>query len=257
MQKKLSFMAMSVIVLLTAVNPIYAFREEIVAAWTMDEGSGKDIGDASGNGNKGEIIGGADWADGKFGKALDFDGSSGYVEIPFDESMRLINQGDFTLAAWFKPDAAPAENKEVFQQKDENGMGRTWLFIYSGSGEIRSYLGNAATMSGINVEAGEWYHTAVVVTEGGAADSVQLYVNGEIAGAPFQTSVEDSDGDYLIGCHKNITNFWDGIIDDVVLIGKALSPDEINDLMINGVVTIMAVNSSDKLATSWGNIKKN
>ena len=232
----------------------FAFMENIVAAWTFDEDSGKVASDVSGNGNDGDIIGGVKQDDGKFGKALSFDGSTGYVEVPFDASMKVLNVGDFTFTAWFMPNAIPAENKEVFQQGDNNGTGRTWLFV-SNANEIRSYLGNATTGSGIPVEAGGWYHTAVVVTEGGAADTVQIYVNGMEAGAPTTLSMEDSEGDYFIGCHKDLTNFWDGIIDDVVLFNKALAEDEINRLMNDGIKSVMAVEPIDKLAVCWGSVK--
>jgi hypothetical protein len=232
----------------------YAFRDSIVAAWTFDEGTGKDIHDVSGNGNDGELVGGAKWVDGKFGKALDFDGSTNYIEVPFDDSMKVLNQGDFTLAAWYKPDVIPKKHV-VFQQGDSGGTGRTWLFTHQDAGEIRSYLGGNTTASGINAEAGEWYHTAVVVTEGGGVDSVQLYINGEIAGAPFAIAMEDSEGNYFIGCHKDIVDLMDGIIDDLVLIKKALSEAEVKDLMNNGVTVILSVEPKGKLAVNWGNIK--
>lgn len=253
--KKITGMAAGILLLLSLIVPGYAFKENIVAAWTMDEGSGKTVHDVA-NGNDGEIKGGAKWVDGKFGKALNFDGSSGYVEIPFNESLRVINQGDFTLAAWFMPNAVPTENKEVFQQGDKNGTGRTWLFIAANVGEIRSWLGGAGTYSGVNVKAGEWYHAAVVVTEGGNTDTVQIYVNGKQSGNPLQKAMEDSEGNYFIGCHKNLTNFWDGIIDDVVLFNKALNEDEIKELMTNGVMNVLAVQPKGKLALRWGDIKR-
>ena len=231
----------------------YAFRDNIVAAWPLDEGSGNDINDASGKGNDGELKGGAEWIDGKFGAALNFDGSSNYIEIPFDESLWVINQGDFTLAIWFKPDVIFRKHC-IFQQADKNGAGRTWLFIVA-TNEIRSFLGGAATNSGINVEAEEWYHTAVVVTEGGGTDTVQLYVNGDPEGAPFQTAMNDSEGSFLIGCCKNMGDFMDGIIDDVVLISKALDEDEIEDLMTKGAMSAEAVAPAGKLTTTWGGIK--
>ena len=237
------------------ILPGYGFRDSIVAAWTLDEGSGKTIHDVV-NGNNGELKGGAKWVKGKFGEALDFDGSSGYVEIPFNESIRVINKGDFTLAAWFMSDVLPTENKEVFQQGDKNGTGRTWLFIGANVGEIRSWLGGAGTYSGVNVEEGKWYHAAVVVTEGGNTDTVQIYVNGEPAGQPLQKAMEDSEGNYFIGCHKNLTNFWDGIIDEVVLLDKALSEEELKELIESGVMGVLAVQPRDKLAVRWGDIKR-
>ena len=233
-----------------------AFRSDIVGAWSMDEGSGKIVKDISGKGNNGEIKGTANWSDGQFGKALAFDGKTGYVEIPFSESMRVLNKGDVTLAAWFKINAVPTEFKVIFQQADKNGTGRIWLYVVANTGEFRSFLGGAEVPSGFNIAAGEWYHGAVVVTEGGANDSVQIYINGEPSGAPAQKAMEDSEGNYLIGCRKSLNYFWDGIIDDVVLIKKALDKNELQDLMKNGFSSILSVESLDKMAVSWGNIKK-
>ena len=231
-----------------AVNvPAYAFRDSIVAAWTFDEGEGNDIHDSSGNGNDGVLIGGADWVDGKFGTALDFDGSTGYIEVPFDESMKVLNQGDFTLAAWFKPDVVPVKYL-ILQQGDAGGTGRSWLFIHQDAGEIRSFLGGVTTASGFNVEAGEWYHAAVVVTESGDTDTVQLYVNGKLSGDPFQAGMEDCEGMFFIGRHKNVSDFMDGVIDDVVLIKKALNEAEINDLMTKAVAGVAALEPTSKLA---------
>jgi hypothetical protein len=168
--------------------------------------------------------------------------------------MRVINEGDFTLAAWYKPDVIPKKHV-VFQQGDAGGTGRTWLFTHQDAGEIRSFLGNGTTASGINAEAGQWYHTAVVVTEGGGVDSVQLYVDGQLSGAPFEAAMEDSEGTFFIGCHKNITDLMDGIIDELVLINKALDEIEVRDLMDNGIAHILAVEPTGKLAVSWGSIK--
>ena len=157
---------------------------------------------------------------------MGFDGSSSYITVPHSESLRLLNQGDFTVAAWFKPDALPSENKEVVQQGDGTGTGRTWLFV-AGDAEIRAYLGGGTTGSGVYVEADTWYHAAAVVTELGATDSVQVYVDGQPAGAAGEFGMEDADGEYFIGCHKNVTNLWDGLIDDVRLYNRALTNDEI------------------------------
>ncbi len=254
MLKRLLFVAFGVTILFSMTGLSHAFRDDIAAAWTFDEGSGNAIHDVSGNSNDGELAGGADWVDGKFGGALHFDGSSGYIEVPFDGSMNLLNAGDFTTAAWFLLDTVPAETKIALQQGDKDGTGRTWLFVHD-TNEIRSYLGGAPTQSGIGVEAGQWSHAAVVVTEAGGTDSVQLYVNGEPAGAAGALGMEDSQGPYFIGCHKNLSGFWNGIIDEMVLITKALNEAEVKDLMDNGIGNILAVEPTDKLAVSWGSIK--
>ena len=50
----------------------------LVAEWHFDEDSGNVFGDSSGNGNDG-VIYEATWVDGKFGKALEFDGIDDYL----------------------------------------------------------------------------------------------------------------------------------------------------------------------------------
>jgi len=229
MYRRLLFLAPCVLVaglMLTSVA-----EAELVGLWRLDETSGGTASDSSGNGNDGTLNGTSQWEPlGKIGGALDLDGSTAYVTIPFSESLRVLNQGDLTVAAWFKLDEMPTQNKEVFQQGDGNGAGRTWLFV-APDAEIRSYLGNGTTGSGFYVEADTWYHAAVVVTEGGAVDSVQVYVNGEPSGAANPMSMEDSVGGYFIGCHKNLSNYWDGLIDDVRLYNHALTESELLSAM--------------------------
>lgn len=256
LRKRLIALVGTIVILATA-KPCHSFVENIVAAWTFEEGSGGIAHDVSGNRNDGEIIGGVEWDDGKFGKALHFDGSTGYVEVPFDESMRLINQGDFTLAAWFMLDTPPVdtEGMNILQQTDANGTGRVWFRVILG-GKAETYLGGGPTTS-VDLEIGiqEWYHGAVIVTEAGSPDNIQLYVNGEPTGPLGTRGVEDCEGSFRIGRHKLDRAFWDGIIDDVVMLNRALSEDELRELMDNGISGVMAVEPSVKLAVSWGSVK--
>jgi len=203
----------------------------LVAWWRLDETSGGIAHDSSGNGNDGTLVGNPQWVAGKSGGALEFNGTSDYVEVPFSESLRVLKQGDFSFAAWFRPDEIPTEFKAIFQQGDDaaGGPGRTWLLVHE-TNDIRSSLGGAATSSGVGIEAGEWYHCVAVVTEGGDTDSVQLYVNGEPAGASREDSMEDSEGVFYIGTHKALANMWYGLLDDIRIYNHALSEAEIGKL---------------------------
>ena len=227
------FIALSLSTFLLIAVPTATLGQEdpsIVAWWNFDDGPGPTAFDSSGNESHGSLVGGVQWVPMETGGAMEFDGSSGHITIPFSESLRVINQGDFTLTAWFKPDEIPTEYKVVLQQGDLNGMGRTWLLVHQ-SNEIRSSLGGSPNQSGFAIEGGIWYHAAVVVTEQGATDTIQIYVNGQPSGAPGLKGVEDSDGIFYIGCHKNLTNFWDGLIDDIRIYNRALSPDEIKAMV--------------------------
>jgi hypothetical protein len=71
--------------------------------------------------------------------------------------------------------------------------------------------------------------------------------------------VETCEGDFLIGCHKakNAINFWEGIIDDIVIVNQALSEAEISKLMNSGAMGVLPVENLGKLTTTWGDIRSN
>ncbi|MFH1718675.1 MAG: LamG domain-containing protein, partial [Planctomycetota bacterium] len=208
---------------------------ELVGWWQFEEGSGTTALDSSGYDNHGQLFDNVQWADGKIGLAMQFDGASGHIEVPFSESLRLLNQGDFTICAWCLLNTVPpSTNRMVVQQGDGNGTGRTLLFI-ANTNEIRSYAGGATTGSGVGVVAGEWIHTAVIVTEMGATDSIQLYADGAAIGAANTTlGMENSEGAYFIGSHKNLNNVWDGLLDDVRIYNHALTEEELQAAMEGG-----------------------
>jgi len=61
---------------------------DLVGWWGLDEGAGTTAYDSSGNGNDASFEGSPAWVeDGKFGKALKFDGSSDYLAAPDSESL--------------------------------------------------------------------------------------------------------------------------------------------------------------------------
>ena len=54
----------------------------LVAAYSFDEGTGATVGDSSGAGNQGTITSATWTVNGKYGRALTFDGTSSYVTVP-------------------------------------------------------------------------------------------------------------------------------------------------------------------------------
>ena len=65
------------------------------------------------------------------------------------------------------------------------------------------------------------------------------------------------EGDVAIGALTSGEWPIPGIIDEVGLFSEALSETEINDLMTNGLQSVLAVEPANKLATAWGCIKLN
>jgi hypothetical protein len=69
----------------------------LVGYWKLDEENGTIAGDSSGNSNNGTLQNGPGWVDGKYGKALSFDGTDDYVTIQDSASLRVQS---FSIAAW-------------------------------------------------------------------------------------------------------------------------------------------------------------
>ena len=113
-------------VLLSASSPELTFVRVIdgcVLALPMDEGSGDTVYDKSGNDNDGTIYGGATWTDGRFGKALDLDGTDDYVEVSSNESLNIKKKLTISMRVNFSSLAT----KMVLCAKFQSGK-YDWLF---------------------------------------------------------------------------------------------------------------------------------
>ena len=77
-----------------------AFENKLVGYWPFDEGKGSPK-DASGNENHGKIAGEPRWVDGKFGKALEFDGKDDHIVVKDHPTLDFTK--NLTIMAWFMP----------------------------------------------------------------------------------------------------------------------------------------------------------
>src|SRR5262249_10842135 len=90
----------------------------LVAAFGFDEGSGTTVADQSGRGNNGTVAS-TTWATtGKYGKALQFNGSSSLVTIPDAASLHLTS--GLTLEAWVNPSTVSSAGRDVIYKGNDN-----------------------------------------------------------------------------------------------------------------------------------------
>lgn len=207
----------------------------------FDEGSGTIAKDESGHGNDGTIYG-ATWTTGISGKALQFDGVDDYVDCgsdTFDDIGAAV-----TVEAWIKPTDANGNVFEGGQTNDYNDFFR--LGVYGGKVQFALRTGSATrydirtdnkerTGSEI-IFTGTWQHLV------GVADGVnapKIYLNGieqstiQLVSPDYTKGLRDMVGTgnkYFIGKEKtdNINRFFfSGIIDEVTIYNRALSPEEI------------------------------
>ena len=149
----------------------------LVAAYSMDQGSGTSLPDVSGTGNNGAISGATWAATGKFGSALSFNGSSNIVTVPDSASLDLTT--GMTTEAWVQPGTLAGNWRTVlFKQRTGGGMVYD-LYANGTPSENRPTaelnIGGDKTVAGTAMLAtGVWTHLAA--TYDGAV--LALYVNG-------------------------------------------------------------------------------
>ena len=129
MGKKKQTAILAGIVLLLIVAPGVALGADdpnLVASWQFDEGSGTTAFDSSGNGNDATFAGAPQWVgDGRFGKALKFDGVADYVAAPDSESLD-INGDQLSLTGWINGESWSAAN-HIVRKIADTGTGAIYF----------------------------------------------------------------------------------------------------------------------------------
>jgi len=191
--------------------------------------------------------------DGKHGMALKFDGSTGFIEVAHSDSLNV--ESAFTVEIW----AYPIDTSREQNVAEKGFWAGSWLnhiktvrgyvFAIAASGWNPIWLATSADSA---LEAEQWYHLAMTWD----GTSRRLYVNGKLDGEdePAGSLTENTEPVYIAGGRDPY--YYNGIYDEIRIWNRALSEDEINESMNMGREQIFAINPMDKLATSWGRIKK-
>jgi hypothetical protein len=237
----------------------YSFAEidldTCVAAWFFEDDSGKTVNDSSGKGNNGDVEGAPKWVDGKFGKGLDFNGAGDQVIVPDSDSLELAN---ITMAAWLYIRSYPDDARIITQEVDGDPYS-TYSLMMSGDGEtkleFRISLDNSRKRipSNADIPPEKWTHVAATYDGSKAV----IYINGEVDKEEPQSGelLTTDNPVYLGGSQFWVPRFFDGIMDEAVLFNVALSQEDIQSLMTNGLSSMLAVSSKGKLISTWAYIR--
>ncbi|MFA4881055.1 MAG: LamG domain-containing protein [Candidatus Doudnabacteria bacterium] len=221
-----------------------------VGIWLFDEGKGDIAKDSSGNGHHGEIRG-AKWVDGRFGKALEFDGKSAVV-IPHNDVFILEF---FTVTGWVKcGDHVDWQTIMTKTGADEGAQPRNYgMFVIPNHGGIHFSLSITKIDSNEKVTDEEWHF--VVMTRD-KDNMLQGYIDGikVVEGNSEKPGVNNEA--VSIGACGGGTRYWlIGSVDEVAIFNKALSEDEVNSFMNSSIDKLLSVEPTGKLTTTWANIK--
>ncbi len=207
-----------------AGSAMAGFDPALVAWWPFDEGTGTVAADLSGNGNDGDIQGGATWVPGVLETALEFNGSDSYVDaphIPFDDR-------SFTIAMWINPGQTSSDHI-FFSQTQSSSTDLSMHFRVIGGGTLRfGFYSNDLDGPSGAVEAGNWYHVAMWYDY--ENQNRRIYMNGEMVAEASATPYKGTTGNTHIG-QWNGGEYFNGMIDDVQVYSKPLSDAEVVKIM--------------------------
>jgi len=195
-----------------------------VAYWKLDETEGSIAHDSISNKN-GNLNGNPIWqpTGGAVLGALQLDGTDDYVSTPF---VLNPNIGAFSVFAWIKGGAL---GEVVISQTNGTGSGAVWLWADTSQGKLMTSLtdGNRFTrplVSEFVITDGEWHQVGVVW------DGSRRHLYGDGEELAWDTgglaNLVSSDGGLCLGAGKTLdaASFWSGLIDDVRIYNKAITP---------------------------------
>jgi PKD repeat protein len=207
----------------------------LVAAYSFNEGAGNAVADASAHSHTGTLVGTAWVTQGKFGRALSFDGTA-LVSVNHTALLGLSNA--MTLEAWVNPSQSGGGWKDiVFKATD--------IYYLMGSSSQSGVPATGGTFSSSPLfsngplPVNTWTHLAS--TYDGA--TLRLFVNGVQVSSRAQTGlIRASTGALSIGGDAALDQNWVGLIDEVRVYNRALSASQIQNDMVSPLDT--SVNQS-------------
>jgi hypothetical protein len=203
-----------------------------VGYWNFDESTGITAADSSIYGRDGTLVNmdDNDWVGGVSGNCLEFDGIDDYVQVT---GYKGISGGrSRTCSAWIKTSTTPV-NIITWGNTDTTAK---WIVRLDVSGALRAEVQGGYIIGSTNLTDDAWHHVAVILEDDGSTniDEARLYVDGveEIISLSEPCRVNTStDNDVMIGTFSTFTRFFEGMIDEVRIYGRALNEEEIGGLM--------------------------
>jgi hypothetical protein len=224
--------------------------------WLLDEGKGDKIEDISGNENHGELQGGK-WVKGQDGSALSLNGQDDRVIIPDSKSLYL--EKAWTVTSWVFVNKSENGFGHILGKRPANGTVANYAFRTSGNGTgWEAYFardGWKGAWGQGNVKKDVWLYMTATYD---AKDTIKIYENGveigSVGGMGKPGPKNDTDVN-IGGWTNNTSETLDGMLYEVAIFASVLEQEDIEDLMDQGLLTLLPVEPSGKLTTTWAGIK--
>ena len=197
----------------------------LVLAMGFEEVDGAAASDSSVFGNDGLVAGAGRTDDGRFGRALSFDGLNDQVRIDDDDSLDLTDA--MTLSAWVKPDVVTDWRTVLLKEDPAIGDLAYSLYAAQPAGGPSAYVRAgtlAATVSPQQLPVDAWSHLAVVYD----GTTLSVYQDAAVvASVPYPGGINTTSGVLSIGGNAVWGEWFSGLIDEVRVYDRALDASEV------------------------------
>lgn len=242
--------------LFVAVSASALDSKGLLAVFTFDEGKGDTAKDEV-NGNVATIVNGQ-WQKGVFGQAVELTGGQSVARSPGLFS-KLPNNA-ISIGAWFQ--LLSHTTYEGIIGGSEAGKGAVAgeccqyrIMVDPGFHPFFNAGGHKdVSVGAFTVEQKKWYHYVMTIGKG----KVIIYMDGKNIheNVPANDPLPELNTDFLIGAGEN-PGTWPlkGLIDEAFIFDRAITEDEVKEIMDDGFSLALAVDPKGKTATLWGALK--
>ena len=209
--------------------------DNLVARWLLDETTGTSASDSSSFAHHGTLNGGSfsfstNTTSGKIGRALNFNGSSDYIEVPYSSDLNLSK---FTCSLWARVLGGANSFRSPLTSRDISPV-RGFMFYASDANVWEFWTGNTAIFThsaGPSVVIGAW--TFLVGIHDGANQI--FYVNGQQVDSDVISLSLNTAKPLRIGAggtEGGVQFRFNGDIDDVRIYNRVLTSAEIQAIYL-------------------------
>ena len=234
----------------------------LYARWPLNEGEGEVVFDISGkdlhgiiqNGDNGLGLDGSVWVDDPIrGTVISFDGTADSAFVLAGDIPRMTLTNDFTWAFWAKQNAENTANNDIIlgNRKDENAVDfvpRQFIKFTPTKFEWHMNGNGDDNLEYEDIPNDVWLHHAVVKT----ADQLTYYRNGVTSSSGTLTQpLEVQQPLFLGGDNEGAAGEnWNGSMSDVQLYNRALTTDEVLQVMALPVGPVIRTNSYEEIPSN-------
>jgi hypothetical protein len=214
----------------------------LIGAWTINDGAGTVITDATNTYGNGSIINGGTWEVGTQGLDVKVAAaSSQYIQIPHNAAHPLTNgfngPGQFShfILVWLNSNRN--YNGLFTKTQPASNVAAPWDVYVDASGTLNYWIGNGGstgeTISYAGIAVGQWIQVLITGDTTISPNGVtKLYYNGALVGTGVIGNISDQGGSIRLGNRNDNATVMDGKIGAAYLWNRVVTGPEAQMLAV-------------------------